>query len=315
MNFMLKKLMLGAALALALSGTAWAQSKEVVEALNPTQTPTPVKGDVYWGNTGVDPLVPMKNPPTNVNDVLSSSMLKKDKKEDEIPYVRAQSIQAGAAAYGAQAGFAARARQLNQEIRQASGNYDRVFNFSALMLEPGFLPPVISEGRDAYEQANDSQVRAANRIYKIEFPARLVNTPPRWQDYLFIQEGQLTNPDRSVLPKSGAEKELWDQWVIRGWERGEALAQETFLSNKGRLQRDFNGMLRYKNLYAQGLVKKPILAKSYLGVTGGEDEMAIGDRIYEITEKAKLDPNSSRWTSPNPRTHIKDAPTRQRDER
>ena len=116
----------------------------------------------------------------------------------------------------------------------------------------------------------------------------------------------MTRPDRSVLPKTGAEKELWDQWVVRGWEKGQRLAEETFLSNKGRLQRDFTGMLRYKNLYAQGLVKKPILAKSYLGVTGGEDEMAVGDRIYEITEKAKLDPNTSRWSTKNPKTHIDD---------
>jgi defect-in-organelle-trafficking protein DotC len=264
-------------------------------------------GDVYWGNTGVESLRPMSNPPQSVNDVLSSSILNPRKNQsEEIPWVRAQAIQEAAAAFGAQAGLSARARHINNELRVNAVQYDKVFNFSAVMLEPGFLPPVISEGRDAYNQPSDFQVRAADRIYKIEFPARLVNVPPRWQDYLFVSESTPMAPDRTSLPKTASEKALWDEWAARGWQQGESLAEETFRSNMGRLKRDFEGMLRYKTLYAQGLVTKPIMAKSNLGVTGGGDEMAINDRIYEVTDKARLNPDRSRWSTPAPRTHASD---------
>ncbi len=307
------RLIAPAFLMVSLLASAVASAQEAAPAATPTPaasagaaTQGTLPGDVYWGNTGVDPLRPMSNPPSSVNDVLSDSMLRQKDQKDEIPWVRAQAIQDAAASYGAQAGLAARARQINEELRLGGGQYDRVFNFSAVMLEPGFLPPVISEGRDAYNQPSDFQVRAADRLYKIEFPARLVNVPPRWQAYLFVPESAPQAPDRTSLPKTRAEKALWDQWAARGWEKGQAMAEETFRSNMGRLKRDFEGMLRYKTLYAQGLVTKPVLAKSVLGVTGGGDEMAVGDRIYEVTDKAKLNPDKAKWSTPAPRTHVTD---------
>lgn len=298
--FPMRASLLAAALMLGFSVPALAQQAGVdAEA----QT---LPGDTYWGNTGTDPLRPLATQPNSMDDVLSSSILDQRKQADEIPWLRAQVIQEAAAAFGAQAGLAARARQLNEELQRNASHYDRVFNFSAIMLEPGFLPPVISEGRDAYNQPSDFQVRAADRIYKIEFPARLVNVPPRWQDYLFVPPSEAMRPDRTALPKTAAERALWDQWAASGWQQGVALAEETFRSNMGRLKRDFEGMLRYKTLYAQGLVVKPVLARSVLGVTGGGDEMAVGDRIYEVTGKAALNPDQSKWSTPRPRTHVSD---------
>lgn len=316
------RLMVSLVLVGLVPGIALAQEKDAGSA---SATPTfsaqqeviansPVQGDSYWGNTGVDPVLPMLNPPTSVDGVLSNSILREVKKKDEISFVRAQSIQEGAAAFGAQAGMNARSTQLNMELKRNAGNYDRVFNFSSVMLEPGFLPPVISEGRDAISQTSDFVVRASDRVYKIEFPARLVSTPPRWQSYLFLSEIPLTPPDRSIIPKTSAEKELWDQWAAKGWDQGVAMADETFRSNNGRLKRDFEGMLRFKALYNQGLVTKPILNKTNLGVTGGDDQMAINDRIYEVTERSKLDPNRSRWSTPAPKTSLNDLPKSKRVE-
>ena len=292
---------------LGMGSTVSAQEAAPVAASGPAKSASNLPGDVYWGNTGVESLRPMANPPRNVNEVLSSNILNARKNQsEEIPWVRAQAIQEAAASFGAQAGLSARARDINNELRANAQQYDRVFNFSAVMLEPGFLPPVISEGRDAYNQPSDYQVRAADRIYKIEFAARLVNVPPRWQEYLFVTESTPTPPDRTSLPKTASEKALWDEWATRGWEQGQNMAEDTFRSNMGRLKRDFEGMLRYKTLYAQGLVTKPVLAKSNLGVTGGGDEMAIGDRIYEVTDKARLNPDRSRWSTPAPRSHSTD---------
>ena len=301
--FRMRKLFLCLAMAtLAAPGLVSAQAD--------TNGGSTLPGDAYWRNTGADPMLPMDSPPAQVDDVLSERLLDRRKaRPAEIPWVRAQALQEAAATFGAQAGLAARARQLNDELRRNATQYDRVFNFAAIMLEPGFLPPVISEGRDAYNQPSDFQVRAADRIYKIEFPARLVNVPPRWQDYLFVGQSTPLAPDRTALPRTDAEKALWDEWARKGWDQGASLAEETFRSNMGRLKRDFEGMLRYKTLYTQGLVTKPLLAKSHLGVTGGGDEMALGDRIYEVTNRAQLNPDATRWSTPAPRTHPADPKT------
>lgn len=311
-------------IALVLTGVSSVAIAQEVDAGSASATPSfstqqeainnsPVKGDSYWGNTGVDPVIPMLSPPSSVSGVMADSIIRETKKSEEISFVRAQAIQEGAATFGAQAGMNARASQINLELKRSAGNYDRVFNFSAVMLEPGFLPPVITEGRDSVKQTGDFVLRAADRLYKIEFPARLVNTPPRWQSYLFLEDVPLLPPDRSVLPKTRAEKDLWNQWAAKGWEQGVAMADETFRSNNGRLKRDFEGMLRFKTLYTQGLVTKPILSKTVLGVTGGDDQMAINDRVYEVTERAKLDPNTSRWSTPQPKTHLNDLPKARRD--
>ena len=54
-------------------------------------------------------------------------------------------------------------------------------------------------------------------------------------------------------------------------------------------------MLRYKRLYELGMVTKPKLSRSELGITGGGKEMAIGDRVIKKTQDAQLNPNKNKW--------------------
>jgi defect in organelle trafficking protein DotC len=263
-------------------------------------------GDTYWQNQGgseYPPSTAASLPPPDVNGVLSDQLIKDQKAAaNAVPWARASAIQGAAVTYGVQAGMASRAYQINESLDRRAGDYDRVFNFNDVMLEPGFLPPVISEGRDAYNQPSSRIVRAADRIYKIEFPARLVSAAPTWRDYLPVSYNMPQLPDATVLPKTTQEKSLWDAWVRQGWDQGVTLANQTFEANDGRLKRDFEGMIRYKALYEQGVVSKPILSKSTLGVTGGGSEMAINDRVYEVTKDAGLDPNTHRWSTALPKT-------------
>lgn len=267
-----------------------------------------VPGDAYWTNRAMPTAGGMVSGPTSAKDVLSDAVWDAQAKASDISPVRVAQIQGAAAAYGAQAGMAAKAREINATLQARAQRYDRAFNFGALMLEPGFLPPVISEGRDAYRQPTDHEVRAADRIYRIEFPARLVNVAPTWRNYLPVPETTPMAPDPSVLPADRDEKNVWDQWAVEGWKQGEALAKATLEDNVGRLKRDFEGMVRFKALYEQGVVSKPLLARSTLGVTGGGDEMAVNDRIYRITEKAQLNAAPQRWQAPVPVTGGQDVP-------
>lgn len=267
---------------------------------------TKLPGDAYWPNQdnglkAVDPLV-VPGGPSSVQDVMADQILKNEADRKGIDPMRAQQIQEAALAYGASAGMDARAKEINRVLDSNARNYDHAFNFGALMLEPGVMPPVISEGRDAYNQPSDTLVRAADRVYRIEFPARFVSVQPTWRDYLPVPVTGAPRPDATMLPKDRSEKNLWDQWATEGWKKGIELANETFEANTARLKRDFEGMIRYKALYEQGVVSKPVLASSNLGVTGGGDEMAVGDRIHQITDKAQLDPTTRRWAHPMPVT-------------
>jgi defect-in-organelle-trafficking protein DotC len=276
------------------------------QSYQPASSSTHVPGDAYWNmSSGPEPTA--SSPVLTRDQVLSAGIIKEQgQPTTSVPWVRAQAIQAAAAAYGSQAGNRYRASEIQKMLAARSSQYDRTFDFSAVMLEQGFLPPVITEGRDAYNQPNSFEARAADRIFKIELPARIVAAPPRWQEYLLAFPAAGAALDRSVLPSSTEEKRLWDEWASRGWEQGVALADMNFESNLGRLRRDFEGMLRFKMLYQQGLVSRPMLARTILGVTGGGNEMAIGDRIIRVSATASLNPKSKEWASPMPITHIYD---------
>lgn len=279
------------ALMLTMSSTVWAQSSDQNH----------VAGDEYWhsGNAAPKDLSRSEILSGNVSSWSSDSQMDSG---------RLQMIQVAAASLGSQAGMAARTREIQAALLNRARDYDRVFDFSRLMLEPGFMPPVITEGRDAYHQPNDYEARASDRIYKIERPARLVSAPPTWRTYLLSPSTPAVRPDSSVLPKTKEEKSAWDAWAQRGWDEGARLADQNFEANLARLRQDFEGMLRFKMLYEQGLVTKPNLARSTLGVTGGGDEMAINDRIIRVTNPAALDANTDNWSTRQPRTAPVDQP-------
>jgi len=256
-----------------------------------------IAGDnAYWGTSKKE-----DNPESSrwsADSISADSLGKVSKAEsDKVPRIRAEAIQSAALGFGTQAGMASKANLINSSLKNRSATYDKIFNFSVLQLEPGFLPPVISEGVDAYNQPNDNEVRAADKIYKIEFPAKIVNVVPRWQEYLSVPFGNPEVPDKSILPKTSAEKDLWNDYVAQGWKIGENQADQEFEGRLARLKRDYEGMLRFKKLYEKGMVSKPVMARSSLGVTGGGDQMAVGDRIIKITKKAELNPNQQRWMS------------------
>jgi defect in organelle trafficking protein DotC len=304
----LKHVSLLLALTLGFSSHVFAQS-EPQDLKDPTRSGStnPTGGYVspdnyYWSaNTANETTGKIPIPTANINNLndIQAENLDKTVNKDAVPTDKAKQIDDTAYAFGLQAGLAKGTQEYNDALNKNAPYYDQAYNFSALEIEPGILPPVISEGRNAYRGDSDSTVRFATRIYHIEFKARLVATPPRWQDYLI---GDVVPPSaltKENLPKTKGEKAVWDDAVSRGWNDGIAQSKQNFEDNLGRLNRDFNGMVRYKELYAQGYVRKPEIARTPLGTTGGGDEMALNDIVVEITQNAALDPNQKDWIKPS----------------
>lgn len=261
--------------------------------VQPATSPDAVPGDAAYWNTGI----------TGTSIVAPSSLTRSQITSDSVSGWARNSMDEGrlsevrnaAASLGAQAGLADRIRQIQSALMNRATQYDRAYDFSRLMIEPGLLPPVITEGRDAYHQENDNEARAADRVFRIERPARIVSANPTWRTYLLADPTPALAPSAAVMPRNGDERRVWDEFAARGWDQGVAQADATFKSNLARLNQDFQGMMRFKMLYEQGLVNMPRLRREHLGTTGGGDELALGDRTIRISSKALLDANSRNW--------------------
>lgn len=261
--------------------------------VQPAASPDSVPGDAaYWNNgmTGTSIVAPSSLTRSQISSASVSSWARNSMDEGRLSEVRN-----AAAALGAQAGLADRIRQIQSALMNRAMQYDRAYDFSRLMIEPGLLPPVITEGRDAYHQESDDEARAADRIFRIERPARIVSASPTWRTYLLADPTPALAPSAAVMPRNNDERRVWDEFAASGWDQGVAQADAMFQSNLARLNQDFQGMLRFKMLYEQGLVNMPRLRRENLGITGGGEELALGDRTIRISSKALLDANSRNW--------------------
>jgi defect-in-organelle-trafficking protein DotC len=213
----------------------------------------------------------------------------------DINEIRAQGLQEVAMGLGAQAGLAARAQVINDELEKNTTLLDKVFNFNVLILNKSVLPPVLLEGRNSLNLNDPNTLRIADRRFKIGQQARFVSVPPNWRNYLVTHFQKPDIPERSLLPKDKHEKELWDRSVTQGWERGIAQANAIFAENLARLKEDYRGMLLYRKLLALNMVTAPFVATTELGITGDGEEIFIDDQVLRITALPQLIPDSDAW--------------------
>lgn len=217
------------------------------------------------------------------------------KHDATISGVRHLGLRDTALSVGARGGLAWRSAQINRITRRHERKLDLIYNFNALLLDDNVLPPVLIEGRHTLEQTSDDVIRIADRAYTIQAQARFVTMAPTWREYLILDHPEPEMPDFSMMPKNEVEKGVWDRYVNQGWQAGITQADVIFAENLGRLKRDYEGMIRYRSLLAQKMVTKPFVAQMHLGITGGDSQMAINDRILRITTLPQFNTISSEW--------------------
>lgn len=224
-------------------------------------------------------------------------------KKEDVSEMRRQALTEIASALGASGGLSYRMRQLKADVNSRALELDRMYDFSKLTIDNGVLAPVLTEGLANYSQDSDDQVRIADKIYKIESPAKFVSVYPTWRSYLRFSFPSFEQPAQAYLPKNDAEKAIWDAAVKEGWDKGVIQANRIFEASYSRLERDYLGMIKYKLLLAQGLITPTVIAKQNLGVTGGGKEMAINDQVFRITDHSALNPNKEDWKVEYPVTN------------
>lgn len=216
--------------------------------------------------------------------------------------IRGDAIKEAAWSYGARGGLAYRTFTIQRRIAELDGVLTKTFDFRTLLLKaPSGLmiePPIITDAQKAVLVAGGGQSAAvADRIIRINRIARIVTAPRDWHLYLERDWGKVEPPPATLLPRDVAERDAWRKFVKEGWEAGVTQADETFQADLDRMTTDYVGMVRYRELLAQGMVSAPYALHEDRGITGGGAEMRIGDRGVTITGQSTLIPRSEKWQS------------------
>jgi defect-in-organelle-trafficking protein DotC len=219
--------------------------------------------------------------------------------------IRADALREASLSYGARGGLAYRTFEIQRRLAEYETSLSKAFDFSRLLIAApsGLLiePPVVSEGDRAVIVAAGGQTAAiADRVYRINRVARIVTSPRNWHLYLERDWGRVDPPPGLLLPRDDTERAAWRRCVKEGWNAGIQQAEETFEADLDRMTADFIGMVRYRELLAQGMISPPYALSDDRGVTGGGAEMRIGDRGVAITGQSALIPRSNQW-NPAPR--------------
>lgn len=240
-------------------------------------------------------------PPTLAE--LKATRSSKDAKQlsNDLPLdIRRDAIKEAALSYGARGGLAYRTYQIRNELNQHATQLDKIYDFRQLLIEApsGLLiePPVVSEAMDALVIESDGQTAAvSDAIYNINRNARFTSTARSWRQYLERDWGEVLDAPSILLPVDKDEVALWEELLEEGWEEGVEQADAIFQEDLNKLAADFEGMVRYRKLLAYGMITPPYANLTDRGVTGGGDEMRVGDRAVAITGKPALIPGSEQW--------------------
>jgi defect in organelle trafficking protein DotC len=226
---------------------------------------------------------------------LSNIEALKAQSPSKINEVRFTALKQTARSIGAQAGLAWRSRKLNMILNSQKRNLDRIFDFRYLILNQNVLPPILVEGRNTLSLADELTIRSADHEYQIIQQPKFIMTPPNWRHYIWMSYKKPETPNNTLLPQNAEERTIWNKYIQFGWEEGKEQADQIFLANLSRLQRDYEGMILYRKLLAQNMLTTPYVSKADLGVTGDNNEMRINDRVLRITAVPQLQLDSKKW--------------------
>jgi defect-in-organelle-trafficking protein DotC len=206
-----------------------------------------------------------------------------------------------ALSYGARGGLSKRAYQIMERMTDYEQVLDGVFDFRQLLIKApsGMLiePPIVKESLDALIiNSTGNEAAVADQVLKINKQAKIVSAPRDWRQYLILAyETDIPPPPKVLWPKSKEEQAEWNAWVRQGWDAGYQQGEDMFDSGVNTLVADYSGMVRYKMLLAQGKISQPFALQEDRGVTGGGDEMRVGDRALRITGPSQFLTGADLW--------------------
>lgn len=234
---------------------------------------------------------------------ISSELGSARPQEESISIVRETALREAASTVGALAGLHDRSCELDFVLKTRTVDLDKRFRFSSMMMGRGMLPPVISEARDSVS-FETSVMRVATRVYKLDEPAVLVDVPPTWRNWLYVGLS-LTGCDKPFVipevaiqlrPQNDKEAVYFSRVLKESYDAGRTQAQQVFDQNLARLERTYQGMRRYFELYERGMVSAPVLVSDTEVVSMDDpNTLLVGNTVIRITNNASFIQRSDQW--------------------
>jgi defect-in-organelle-trafficking protein DotC len=218
-----------------------------------------------------------------------------------IPQIRRKALTEAALVYGTQAGYARRSYEIEALLQERSLELNQVYDFDRVVmgapLKTGYIvPPVVSRSFEAFVSDDAGQtVSAADEYLTIVAPGRIAPVLPTWRDYLLFNSAAPEQPPRSLLPADRSEQTFFRGEFAKGFKEGVLQADAALGEKLARLRRDFEGMLQYRRLVAQGMMDRMVIADADFGVTGAGNEMRIGDRTVRVVSQAEFNTRPESW--------------------
>lgn len=244
--------------------------------------------------TNYQQLACLRAPEKDQNDCASHSC-QHGRSSGGCSQIRQKALDDTALSLAAQGGLAWASKNINQRLECDKWSLETIYNFNAMMLSHGVLPPVLEEGDTSLNLADPDTIRVADKTYKIVKQARFVTTPPNWREYLWMTFSKPEVPSTLLLPRNAAEIKIWCKSIQTGWEKGMQQAYSIYQQNLARLKRDYNGMILYRKLLQKRMISQPYVSRTELGVTGDCNNMRINDQVLRITEHPCLQTDSKCW--------------------
>ncbi len=236
-------------------------------------------------------------------DSLMSTMRSANAPGSQLSVVRESALRESATVFGAREGLRVQSCAIRAEIEKTSADLDKRFRFGNLMMGRGILPPVISEARNSVALERNVMV-VANIGYHLDEDAQIVDVPPTWRDWLYVglstddcARGPVDVPVHDQLkPQGPAEEAFYRSVLARSYEMGTTQARDVLKDNIARLDRTYQGMRRYFELYQRNLVSAPVIATS-TDIFNNDDPntLLLGRTVIRITVQAGFVPRPSEW--------------------
>jgi len=240
----------------------------------------------------------LMNTPDGSEDGDDKNVIEKEKETGL--QIRLDALREASLSYGARGGLAHRTFEIQRRLAEQESYLTKTYNFRRLLISGanGLLiePPIVSEAQQAMLIKGGGQEAAvADRVLKINRAAKIVSAARDWRTYLERDWGVVDPPPSILNPRDDKEREAWNEGVKKGWEAGVEQADDIFQADLDRLTNDFVGMVRYRELLAQGMITTPYALAENHGVTGDGNELRIGDRGLEITGPSQFVTQSDKW--------------------
>lgn len=234
-------------------------------------------------------------------DGLSALVADNELGEDLGLKIRQDSMKEAAFSYGARGGLAWRTREIMLVLEDHDDAMEKAFDFKQLLVQaPSNMmiePPIVSESLNNFIVSQSGDTAAVSDVmYNIARQAQIVSTSRNWRQYLWREwPSEIEPPPNILLPENARERKLWREWVHKGWLEGLQQANDIFEADLNLLVADFEGMVRYRVLVAENKISSPDTIIEDRGITGGGDQMRIGDRAIKITNPARLKRGAKTW--------------------